>query len=191
LPIPGDLDVESYHIQLSLWDADAGAYASPKIDLGQVDVKGRPHHFEIPEDIQYPQGGDFDYKVRLLGFDLDETAPTPGETVHLTLYWQALDVMQASYRVFLHLLDDPDLTIWGQDDTIPGHGTLATDTWLKGEVISDVHPVVLNPNIPDGDYNIEIGFYEPDSGQRLNVSSPESADRQNYILLELPIHVQR
>lgn len=191
LPIPGYLDGGSYHLQLTLWDAGAEVDVSPKVDLGRVEVSGRPHHYEIPEDIQYPQGGDFDYKVRLLGFDLDETAPLPGETVQLTLYWQALDAMRDSYQVFIHILDDSDLTIWGQHDSIPGQGTLATDTWFKGEVISDVHPIVLDPKTPDGDYVIEIGFYEPDSGQRLSVSSRESADRQNYILLELPINVQR
>jgi hypothetical protein len=188
LPIPGDLDAGSYDLELSIRDADDEAHVSPKIDLGQVEIKGRPRYFKTPEDIQYPQGGDFDHKVRLLGFDLAET--TPGETVQLTLYWQALDNMRDSYLVFVHILDS-DLTIWGQHDSIPGQGTLATDTWFEGEVISDVHPIVLDPEIPDGDYGIEIGLYDPDSGQRLNVSSPESADRQNHILLELPIHVQR
>ncbi len=86
---------------------------------------------------------------------------------------------------------DPDLTIRAQHDSIPGQGTLPTDTWLPARSFSDVHPIALATDVPEGAYQIEVGLYDPGDGQRLTVSSQETAGKQDHIVLERPIHVRQ
>lgn len=51
--------------------------------------------------------------VPLLGYDLDTHRLKPGDTLHLTLYWQALNKMEVNYAVFTHLIDE-DNPIWSR-----------------------------------------------------------------------------
>ena len=90
--------------------------------------------------------------------------------MQLTLYWQALQEMGISYTVFTHLLDTED-RMWGQMDSIPGRGEAPTTSWLEGEVITDRHEIVVDPEAPPGEYVIEIGMYDASTGQRLPIYS--------------------
>jgi len=145
-----------------------------EIDLGVVMVEGRLRQF-TPPPIEYPLIARLGESVKLLGYQLSAEAMKPGETLHLTLYWQALAEMSTSYTVFTHLLDK-DNRIWGQKDSVPGGGTLPTTGWLRGEVIADEYDIVVKPETPTGEYMLEIGMYETATGKRLLVL-PTGEDR--------------
>jgi hypothetical protein len=87
--------------------------------------------------------------------------------VGLTLYWRALTEMTSSYSVFTHVLG-PDGQIVAQQDNVPVNGTYPTTLWLPGEVIADDYQLSLQDDLPAGEYPIEVGFYDPDSGLRLD-----------------------
>jgi hypothetical protein len=106
--------------------------------------------------------------VLFLGYDLSSEDVKPGDTLHLTLYWQALSEMQVSYTVFTHLLDANERT-WGQMDSIPLRGEAPTTSWVSGEVIADEYDIAVDEGAPPGDYAIEIGMYDASTGQRLPV----------------------
>jgi hypothetical protein len=112
-----------------------------------------------------------------LGYDLHSEELQAGEAVHLTLYWRALDEMEASYTVFVHLINKEN-HIWGQRDSVPGNGTLPTTGWVKGEVIADEYKFTVRPDAPPGEYLIEIGIYDAQTSRRLPVlGSPKPEDR--------------
>ncbi len=121
-------------------------------------VDGRAHTVGVGEAVA---------GVRLLGWDVGPSGASlrPGDTLHLVLYWQALAAMDSSYTVFTHLLSE-DGRLGGQQDGIPGNGTLPTTTWLPGEVISDRGDLVLRRDAAPGDYRLAIGLYELASLQR-------------------------
>jgi hypothetical protein len=124
-------------------------------------------------------GGD---RVKFLGYDLDTHSVRAGDTLHLTLYWQALAEMDESYTIFTHLLDKDDL-IWGQKDSLPAGGTLPTSCWVKDEIIVDGYDILIQPDTPPGQYFIEIGMYQLETMQRLPVVNQEGQIVDDRVLL--------
>jgi hypothetical protein len=126
----------------------------------------------VPET-QYPSGANLGDLVTLVGADLDRATVRPGETLHLTLYWQARTSMVKSYTVFTHLLD-ANSRVWAHQDGIPVRGSRPTTGWVPSEVIRDEVQLAVDPQTPAGDYVIEVGLY--DAGDpalpRLPVLSP-------------------
>jgi hypothetical protein len=134
--------------------------------------------FTVPE-IEHPLEATLGDQVRFLGYDLSPPPYKRGETLRLTLYWQATTRMEESYTVFVHLLDK-DGIMGGQWDSVPGSGLLPTNSWLEGEVIADEYEVPIRAGAPPGEYLIEIGMYEASTGERLEVK--EKVD--DKVLLE-------
>jgi hypothetical protein len=152
------------------------------LSLASLQVEGRTRHFEVP-DIEHPVQVNLGDCVTLLGYDLAETQVTPGGTLHLTLYWQAQQHMETSYKVFTHLLDAQN-RIWGQKDSIPVEDTYPTTSWLPGEIVIDRYEISIKPDTPAGEYLLEVGMYEVTTGERLSVFSPEGARlSENNVLL--------
>ena len=152
-----------------------------EVALGHIEVQGRARQFAIPE-VRYPMEARLGEGVRFLGYDLSTNEVRAGGTLQLTLYWQALEEMQVSYTVFTHLLDAEN-RIWGQRDSVPGAGTLPTTSWVKGEIITDQYEIVVDPEAPPGEYVIEIGMYDADTGQRLRVLSGDQGLEADRLVL--------
>ena len=136
------------------------------LTLGHVRVIAPPRRFSVPRDIQYPQRATLGNVIAFRGYDLDHTSLRAGETLHLTLYWQALAPMDTSYTVFVHLLD-AEGQIRGQRDSIPVAGSRPTTGWVQNEVIVDEYDVPVDADAPPGRYQIEIGMYDPRTIVRL------------------------
>jgi uncharacterized membrane protein len=111
-------------------------------------------------------------EIRLLGYDMASptcTVSAEGDTdcsLELVLYWQAQRAMGTDYSVFVHVVG-PDGRIWGQRDTGPDAGAYPTRRWAAGEVVADPLRVTLPPDIPAGTFDVTVGMYRPDTGQRL------------------------
>ena len=116
-------------------------------------------------------------------YDLKADHVAAGDTLHLALYWRALAGMERSYKVFTPLLGD-DGRIWGQKDDFPGQGALPTTSWVVGEVIVDEYEITVDPGAPIGDYQLEIGMYDPRSGARLPILDEKGEIQGDRILLE-------
>ncbi|HHW86764.1 MAG TPA: phospholipid carrier-dependent glycosyltransferase [Chloroflexi bacterium] len=110
----------------------------------------------------------FDNQMALVGFKLDRRTLQPGETLHVTLWWEGLAPMVQDYVVFVHLLLPPD-AVWAQQDQMPQAGAAPTSTWQVGERIEDTHQLTLPPEAPAGVYRIEVGVYDKDTLARLPV----------------------
>ena len=119
--------------------------------------------------VHHPVRFDFEGKLALVGFDLDRRALYPGETLHLTLYWQCLSSMERDYTVFAHLLR-PSGEAWAQEDKQPG----ATSTWQPGQIIKEGYHLVLPNSTPPGVYEIEVGVYLAETGRRLRLGPNEN-----------------
>jgi len=127
----------------------------------------RERRFTVP-DIEHPMEVTLGDQVRFLGYALSPPPYKRGETLHLTLYWQAMTRIDESYTVFVHLLDKNEM-IGGQWDSVPGGGLLPMTSWLEGEVIADEYEVPIRVGAPPGEYVIEIGMYDVRTGQRLPI----------------------
>jgi uncharacterized membrane protein len=137
--------------------------------------------FTAPQ-IQHPLEATLGDQVRFLGYDISPVPYKRGETLHLTLYWQAMIRMAKSYTVFVHLLNEGGI-MGGQWDSVPGGGLLPTTVWLEGEVIADEYEVPIKAEAPPGEYTIEIGMYLPSIGERLEVRGEGGNVERNSIVL--------
>jgi len=127
----------------------------------------RPLLADLPSDA-LPLRVDFGGQAQLLGYELPEDSVRLGETLPLTLYWQALSLMEEDYTVFTHLLLPPD-QVWAQEDDQLQDGQSPTSTWQPGQIIQDHYELALLAEAPPGVYEIEIGLYLPATGDRLKV----------------------
>ena len=178
LQLPPDIPTGDYELTLRVLE---GGRTIGQASLGRVQVRGRPHQFDVPE-IQHPLEARLGDGVLFLGYDLSSEDVKPGDTLHLTLYWQALSEMQVSYTVFTHLLDANERT-WGQMDSIPLRSEAPTTSWVSGEVIADEYDITVDAGAPPGDYAIEIGMYDASTGQRLTIFTDRGREGGDRLLL--------
>lgn len=118
----------------------------------------------------------FGEAIRLAGYELESQPRRPGDPLTLALYWQAQpDVPQPDdVTVFVHLLDKDETVVAGYDSP-PCRGSCPASAWRPGEVIRDEYRLSLPADLPAGNYQIEIGLYDPQTLERLPV--PGHGDR--------------
>jgi hypothetical protein len=136
-----------------------------------------------PSEPVSAQIGDF---ACLAGIDLSATQAMPGESVNLTLWWQALGMADLEYSVYLHLWDAANRRLIAGWDGQPLSQTqkyepwagadkdfllpYSTRLWQKGETIRDAWRLDVPPDAPPGLYELRVGLYEPVGNNRLPVT---------------------
>jgi len=133
---------------------------------------------EVPNPVNF----NFGNRIALIGYDLDRRTAAPGETIHLTLYWQALAEMKEDYSVFTHVLGEEN-RIWAQKDNWPQGGDAPTSTWEPGQTIADEYDLALQPDTPPDVYDVEIGLYLAETGDRLRIVGPGGRLLDDRVLL--------
>jgi hypothetical protein len=115
----------------------------------------------------------FSDQVMLLGYDLPRVEVVSGGEVPLTLYWKAIQPVAVNYAVFVHLIR-PLEHLWGQDDRL-NPADFPLTRWPLDRYVRDEHRLPVLPGTPPGEYEIEVGFYRQDTGERLLIFAPEGA----------------
>ena len=154
--------------------------------LGPVEVAGQKPWATSSLDIQHPLKASLADKVLLLGYNI-ESGFRPGDGIHLTLFWQCLKEMDEGYTVFTHLVDKEG-TLWGQKDNPPVDGFYPTKQWEAGEIVRDQYDIAIPPEAPPGEYQLKVGMYLAETGERLPVLG-ESVDQAQRAILLSPVRV--
>ena len=167
-----------YTLTLALADGATGAQIGYPATVGAMDIRTVPRVSVQPKPAQplHARWGDV---ILLHGYDLQASA----KSLELTLYWQAEQKMDVSYKVFVHLIDLNTRAIVAQDDAVPRRWTYPTTRWEPGEVVEDTVPLSLS-GVPLGPYRLILGLYDPQTGQRLPAYS---ADGERYPDDALPL----
>jgi hypothetical protein len=180
------LNVVRFHLP----EYSAGSHDSEdlfqEVDILLVALPSRwsPNALGIEQHVEANLGD----KARLLGYNI-EGSLRPGDTLHLTLFWQALSKVDRDYTVFTHLVDGEG-RIWGQKDNPPVDGFYPTNWWEEGEIVRDQYNLAASPDAPPGEYWIEVGMYLPETGERLEVHGKEGPLPENRILLSPPVIIR-
>jgi hypothetical protein len=178
---PGD-----YQIELSLYEPYQQRSLSPPGDqnplLGPVEIARRAIPPVEALDIAHRVEANLEGKVQLLGYNI-ESGFRPGDGIHLTLFWQALQSMGEDYTVFTHLIDREG-NIWGQKDNPPVDGFYPTSQWVEEEIVRDQYNLTIADDAPPGQYRLTIGMYQAETGQRLVVLNDDGAIRDDKIPLD-------
>jgi len=119
---------------------------------------------------------------------LETQSVHPGETLHLTLFWQSLSVTPKDYTVFTHVYDNND-NLWAQKDSPPVGGTYRTNQWQPGQVIVDSYVIQISPNVPTGEYRLVVGMYDWATGDRLAVTGDTDHIMAERRILLAPVQI--
>jgi 4-amino-4-deoxy-L-arabinose transferase-like glycosyltransferase len=150
------------------------------IDLGSVQIIA-PSDGPFPNPVRY----NFGDQLALVGYRAEPRRLHPGETLTLTLFWQALEEMTTDYTAFTHVRDveDPSNRIYGQhDQALPG----GSSTWRPGQTMEAVYHLTLAPDTPPEVYEIEVGIYAQDpSGElfRLQLITEKGRPIDDFLIL--------
>ncbi|MBM3135544.1 MAG: glycosyltransferase family 39 protein [Chloroflexi bacterium] len=206
LNLPADLPPGRYFLQVGLYRPATGARLPVSTGgdslllatllVGQPDEApsrltsrngGRDGASEVqPEDMRQPVHASLGGQAELVGYALSPAAVRPGETLRLTLFWQARQWIAQDYTVFVHLLDSQG-KLWAQHDGPPQDGALPTSAWNPGELLRDEHLLTVDIQAPPGDYRLAIGLYDPATLQRLPVFDAQGRLVGDTVLLEQAI----
>lgn len=153
--------------EVGLYDHRTGARlpvstGGDNLRFGRVELQARPGRFPNPQSLKFEEG------IWLVGYDLDRQLATAADNVLLTLYWQSDKTPARNYKVFVHLVGS-DQTRVAQHDSDPKNGAAPTSSWQPNQPIIDEHSLALRPDAPAGAYQLVVGLYDGDTGQRLRL----------------------
>jgi 4-amino-4-deoxy-L-arabinose transferase-like glycosyltransferase len=118
--------------------------------------------------------------IKLNGYEMASASYSPGDTIHLTLYYQALSNIEKNYTAFVHLLGEANPAsgnpLWGQNDREPCQGYYPTSRWQPGEIIANFVTLQISPDAPSGEYNLSTGFYTWPDIEQLPLTAPQPGE---------------
>lgn len=145
--------------------------------LGKTPVVGRTKIAAPPGDETQPAGEYVKVDVTLAdsivlyGYSLKDDAARPGAVVSGSVYWRALRPIPKDYVVFVQIVGPQGLI--AQHDSQPDWGGYPTSLWDVGELVADAFALSLKESVPEGEYTLIAGMYDPTSGQRLKTGSKD------------------
>jgi hypothetical protein len=123
----------------------------------------------------------FGEMVQLIGCTVEPAEVGPGQSLRLTLYWQALAAMPADYTVFVHLRDPEQGGNVAQADHRPLGNLFPTTLWPVGEMIRESSDLSLPVALAPGDYDLWVGLYFLETGERLPVQDDTSGENAVWL----------
>ena len=162
-----------------VYDSNSGAPITAEDEkgngLGKTPVVGRTKIAAPPGNETRPDGEYVKVDVALAdsivlsGYSLKGDAARPGAMVSGSVYWRALRPIPKDYVVFVQIVGPQGLV--AQHDSQPDWGGYPTSLWDVGELVADAFTLSLKESVPEGEYTLIAGMYDPASGQRLKTDS--------------------
>lgn len=171
LTIPPDTPPLEYQVKMGMYDLTTGARLTPMVeDVPLPDSVVTSHAFSVSKretppdiealDIPRPRQASFDHKLSLLGCDLDPLWASPGDTVHVSLYWQALVKVESDYLISVFLTDEEG-DLWAEILRHPLDGDYPTSLWDAGEIVRDRFDLLIDASAPLGRHRLWVRLYDP------------------------------
>jgi hypothetical protein len=179
--IPARAPAGPYSFSTQVVNPKTSQTIGPAMGLGNFVVEAVERNFELPTGVT-PISAILADDVELIGYKLIDHTVAPKDTFGLTLYWRSLQSAEANYTVFVHAVG-PDKVMRGQWDSMPEQGTAPTSGWLPDEIIEDHYEIPMAKDAPPWKYDIFVGMYDADSGERLLLTSENAPISDNRVWL--------
>ncbi len=126
-----------------------------------------------------PLSARFGEDIRLRGYSLDLLggAARAGGSLPVTLYWEAEQVPQQNYSMFLHLCQDCTMPPVAGTDTPPLWGQPPaglTSLWLANDPVHDERTLALPADLAPGTYTLLLGVRPADNPAMIEARLPVS-----------------
>lgn len=164
--------------QLAAWVLDGSAampvWWSPAITFLPGDPEAHAERLALPVDF----GG----RVELLGYAMPQVSFVPGETWELVTWWRVLHSDGAPLKVFVHLLDGQSKLLGGDDRL-----DVPVDGWETGDVFYQIHRIALPDDTLPETYQVELGWYDARTVNRLEVRTGGYAVADRVLLIPVTV----
>jgi len=126
---------------------------------------------------------------RLRGFSVESYDIKPGDQVKMAVYWEGVEGLTDRVWSFAHVRPSAEGQpgnpraengMWAQDEHV-APGGLLTDVYVPGKLYRDVFRLRLPEDMPPGEYFLEIGWFNPETGEQADV--PPEAVREPLRIL--------
>jgi hypothetical protein len=169
---------------------------------GMFILHSKADSWPLAPEPAHPLAANFAGLVKLNGYTVEPAQPVPGESLRLTLYWQAITPLSHDYTVFVHLCRPDGSTaatgsapaaatgsteVVAQADHRPLENLYPTTLWPPGETIRESSQLALPSDLSPADYELWVGLYLLETGERLpvqNDTSGENAVRLGVLRIE-------
>lgn len=166
IPLPAEWPRGRYSLSLA-------SASGESLSLGDIRVVGeRMTAFGEAAPLDATFGG-----LTLTGIAVDlPRRITGGEDITVDLAWRADAAVAQDGVVFVHVLGttvNPATggPLWAQQEAEPLAGRWPTTTWQPGDALLDRHVLSLPSDLPAGDYQLELGVYDRQTGERVAAST--------------------
>lgn len=200
LLIPAGTPPGVYQLRLSLHPADS----ERPFDL--LDEQGQPLGVEakladvqvtlpataVPPEalpVQHLLRANFDQRIRLLGYSLSQGPWRAGDSLSLSLFWQAVRAGEYPFTLRLRLQDAQGRSLASYEAS-PAY---PTQLWPEGMLLHDPHRLQLPPQLPAGDYELMLELLWPDGtplpvdgGEQLLLSQVHTEQRAHSFSAPAP-----
>jgi len=146
--------------------------------LGAVRLLPHAGVSDVPQTPRFDLGG----QAALVGYDFPQDAVRPGDTLPVTLFWQAQARIPADYQVFVHLIG-PDGQPVAQGDKTPLDGDWPTTAWEPGQTFRDEYRIKVPNGLAPGVYELRVGLYRLADFTRLPVEGAEGSVADSAMIL--------
>jgi 4-amino-4-deoxy-L-arabinose transferase-like glycosyltransferase len=137
---------------------EAGQMAGTAVSVGPIQVARAAAPTETWPTIQAPLEAVFGEELAFLGSDRDRSDLLPGQTLALTLYWQAQQAPAQDYQVEARLVGaGGEVLLWRGH---PVHGLYPFASWQAGEFVRDRYALRLPIDAPAGDYDLRLALLD-------------------------------
>ena len=138
----------------------------------------------LREDTQSSPGRELNInlgdEIDLIGYDLPAEVHA-GDPIDLTVYWRVRrgGRGELSYAFFAHVIDERGFR-WTQDDPTG----FPPSSWWADDLVVQTFRLTMPADAPPGFYQIDLGFYEQNSGNRLAQVNADGSEGTNVIKLQ-------
>jgi hypothetical protein len=133
-----------------------------------------------PQDVTLePIGAIFDGGLELVAGSVPSD-PHPGTPLPLAFDWRVREAVSDSLAMFAHLVYDQGRLI-AQWDAVPGTELFPVESWKPGDLVRHQFALHLPPELPAGEYELQVGIYSATSGQRYSLVEPEGG---TYVIVQ-------
>lgn len=122
------------------------------------------------------------HRVVLLAFAPSETTVRAGESLDVTLYWQAREPTNVDARLYIGLFK-LDGTVVASSDEIPIGNALGTSRWTPGEILRQPIRLRVPSQLVSGEYVLRVALYNPLTHEVLVAAPSQFVTSDGYIVL--------
>jgi 4-amino-4-deoxy-L-arabinose transferase-like glycosyltransferase len=125
--------------------------------------------------------------LELFGYAPTRPLPAWGRDGGVLLWWESDQALEKDYTAFVHLYDARGQRIAQGDSLIVNRDLLPTSRWGAGSSGTTLHHLSIPPGTPPGQYELRVGVYVLETGERLPLLNAGAGEAETSARLSAEI----